>query len=135
MSPQPEKRPLSVSEQISCTVGRQIGAGRCLPDESILFGCSPRMQAIRSTLASVAASNVPVLIHGESGTGKELVAQQIHKLSVVSAGRFVKVNCPAIPGTLFESELFGYQKGAFTGANGNKVGRVALADRGTLFLD
>ena len=106
-----------------------------MPDESLIFGCSPQMQVIRSTLANVAASNVPVLIQGESGTGKELVAQQIHKLSAVSAGRFVKVNCPAIPGTLFESELFGYQKGAFTGANGNKVGRVALADRGTLFLD
>src|SRR5689334_18504709 len=106
-----------------------------LPNESVLFGSSLRMQAIRSTLATVALSNVPVLIHGESGTGKELVARQIHQLSAVSNGRFVKVNCPAIPGTLFESELFGYEKGAFTGAVTRKPGRVALADRGTLFLD
>jgi two-component system, NtrC family, response regulator AtoC len=106
-----------------------------VPDASTIFGSSPRMQAIHSSLPSVAASDVPVLVHGESGTGKELVARQIHKLSRVSSGRFVTVNCPAIPPTLFESELFGYQKGAFTGANGNKLGRVALADRGTLFLD
>ena len=106
-----------------------------LPNESVLFGSSLRMQAIRSTLPTVALSNVPVLIHGESGTGKELLARQIHQLSGVSCGRFVKVNCPAIPGTLFESELFGYEKGAFTGAVTRKPGRVALADRGSLFLD
>jgi two-component system, NtrC family, response regulator AtoC len=93
------------------------------------------MQSIRSTLASVATSNVPVLIQGENGTGKEVLARQIHKLSTVSAARFVKVSCPAIPPSLFESELFGYQRGGFTGANGNKLGRVALADQGTLFLD
>src|SRR5215472_17511973 len=108
---------------------------RPLPNDSILFGSSLRMQAIRSTLPTVAVSSVPVLIHGESGTGKELLAREIHRLSAVASGRFVKVNCPAIPGTLFESELFGYEKGAFTGANGKKPGRVALADRGTLFLD
>jgi len=108
---------------------------RPLPNDSVLFGSSLRMQAIRSTLPTVAVSSVPVLIHGESGTGKELLAREIHRLSAVASGRFVKVNCPAIPGTLFESELFGYEKGAFTGANGKKPGRVALADRGTLFLD
>jgi len=108
---------------------------RPLPHESVLFGSSVRMQAIRSTLRTVAVSNVPVLIHGESGTGKELLAREIHRLSSVCTGRFVKVNCPAIPGTLFESELFGYEKGAFTGAVGKKAGRVVLADRGTLFLD
>jgi two-component system response regulator AtoC len=75
------------------------------------------------------------LIQGESGTGKEVIARMIHFCSPWQAGPFVKVNCPAIPGTLLESELFGYEKGAFTGANGSKPGRVELAHRGTLFLD
>ena len=83
----------------------------------------------------VASANVPVLIHGESGTGKDIIARMIHGLSPWRTGPFVKVNCPAIPGTLLESELFGYEKGAFTGAYGTKPGRVELAHRGTLFLD
>jgi two-component system response regulator AtoC len=83
----------------------------------------------------VAAANVPVLITGESGTGKDIIARLIHGLSPWKVGPYVKVNCPAIPGTLLESELFGYEKGAFTGAFGSKPGRVELAHRGTLFLD
>jgi len=83
----------------------------------------------------VASANVPVLIHGESGTGKDIIARMIHALSPWKSGPLVKVNCPAIPGTLLESELFGYEKGAFTGAYGSKPGRVELAHRGTLFLD
>ena len=93
------------------------------------------MQAVRSRLAKVAAANVPVLINGESGTGKDIIARMIHMLSPWKSGPYVKVNCPAIPGTLLESELFGYEKGAFTGAFGSKPGRVELAHRGTLFLD
>lgn len=93
------------------------------------------MQAVRSRLGKVAAANVPVLITGESGTGKDIVARMIHMLSPWKSGPYVKVNCPAIPGTLLESELFGYEKGAFTGAFGSKPGRVELAHRGTLFLD
>ena len=93
------------------------------------------MQAIRARLARVAAANVPVLITGESGTGKDIIARLIHGLSPWKAGPYVKVNCPAIPGTLLESELFGYEKGAFTGAFGSKPGRVEMAHRGTLFLD
>jgi two-component system response regulator AtoC len=78
---------------------------------------------------------VPVLIQGESGTGKDIIARMIHGRSPWRTGPYVKVNCPAIPGTLLESELFGYEKGAFTGAYGTKPGRVEMAHRGTLFLD
>jgi two-component system, NtrC family, response regulator AtoC len=106
-----------------------------IPPDSIVFGHSEVMQAVRSRLAKVAAANVPVLINGESGTGKDIIARLIHLLSPWKSGPYVKVNCPAIPGTLLESELFGYEKGAFTGAFGSKPGRVELAHRGTLFLD
>lgn len=106
-----------------------------VPPDEIIFGHSEPMQAVRSRLAKVAAANVPVLIHGESGTGKDIIARLIHGLSPWKTGPLVKVNCPAIPGTLLESELFGYEKGAFTGAYGMKPGRVEMAHRGTLFLD
>src|SRR5438105_8317691 len=106
-----------------------------IPPESVVFGQSEAMQALRSRLDKVAAANVPVLIHGESGTGKDIIARLVHALSPWKSGPFVKVNCPAIPGTLLESELFGYERGAFTGAFGMKPGRVEMAHRGTLFLD
>ena len=106
-----------------------------VPPDNIIFGHSEVMQAVRSRLGKVAAANVPVLITGESGTGKDIIARLIHGLSPWKSGPYVKVNCPAIPGTLLESELFGYEKGAFTGAFGSKPGRVELAHRGTLFLD
>ena len=106
-----------------------------IPPEAIVFGNSDAMQALRSRLDKVAAANVPVLIHGESGTGKDIIARMIHGRSPWRTGPYVKVNCPAIPGTLLESELFGYEKGAFTGAYGTKPGRVEMAHRGTLFLD
>jgi two-component system response regulator AtoC len=93
------------------------------------------MLAVRGRLDKLAAANVPVLIQGESGTGKDIIARMIHSQSPWRVGPFVKVNCPAIPGTLLESELFGYEKGAFTGAYGTKPGRVEMAHRGTLFLD
>jgi two-component system response regulator AtoC len=106
-----------------------------LPPEDVIFGHSAVMRALQQKMEKLAGMNVPVLIHGESGTGKEILAKLIHKLSPWQEGPFVKVNCPAIPGTLLESELFGYEKGAFTGAYGSKPGRVELANRGTLFLD
>ena len=106
-----------------------------VPPDNIIFGHSEVMQAVRSRLGKVAAANVPVLITGESGTGKDIIARLIHGLSPWKTGPYVKVNCPAIPGTLLESELFGYEKGAFTGAFGSKPGRVEMAHRGTLFLD
>jgi len=106
-----------------------------IPPEAVVFGRSDAMQAVRDRLDKVAAANVPVLITGESGTGKDIIARMIHARSPWRTGPYVKVNCPAIPGTLLETELFGYEKGAFTGAYGTKPGRVEMAHRGTLFLD
>ena len=106
-----------------------------VPPDQVVFGRSDAMRAIRQKLEKVAPANIPVLIQGESGTGKEIIARMIHTHSPWESGPFVKVNCPAIPGTLVESELFGYEKGAFTGANGTKPGRVELAQGGSLFLD
>jgi two-component system response regulator AtoC len=111
------------------------GALSMLPSAEVIFGRSEAMMPIRRVVEKVAAMNVPVLIHGESGTGKEILARLVHNLSPREGGAFVKVNCAAIPGTLLESEMFGYQKGAFTGAYNNKPGRVELAHGGTLFLD
>ncbi len=93
------------------------------------------MQAVRARIERAAGLNVPILVLGESGTGKEVLARFIHSRSPWRTGPFIKVNCPAIPGTLLESELFGYAKGAFTGANNAKPGRMELAQGGTLFLD
>src|SRR5215471_1822813 len=106
-----------------------------MPPESIVFGRTEEMHAVRNRLSKLAGANVPVLIQGESGTGKDIIARMIHAASPWRSGPWVKVNCPAIPGTLLESELFGYEKGAFTGAYGMKPGRVEMAHRGTLFLD
>ncbi len=100
-----------------------------------IIGSSPSMEDIFQVIRKVATVDVPVLILGESGTGKELIARAIHRLSHRSNGPFVVINCGAIPGTLLESELFGYEKGAFTGADSRKKGRIEYANGGTLFLD
>ena len=96
---------------------------------------SPEMRAIFRILKSVLASNVTVLVEGESGTGKELVARALHKAGVRQGNPFVALNCAGIPETLLEAELFGYERGAFTGAVQRKIGRYELANKGTLFLD
>ena len=100
-----------------------------------LVGASPEMQAIFAVIEKVADTPSTVLITGESGTGKELVAKALHEQSGRKGEPFIKINCAAIPKTLMESELFGYEKGAFTGATSSKPGRFELADGGTLFLD
>src|SRR5438309_7304467 len=106
-----------------------------LPPIDVVFGRSAEMQAVRRKLEMVARTNVPVLIQGESGTGKELCARLIHGTSEKTPGELIKVSCPAIPSGLIETELFGYEKGAFTGANSTKRGRVEQAHGGSLFLD
>ncbi|MCU4674722.1 sigma-54 dependent transcriptional regulator [Catenovulum sp. 2E275] len=100
-----------------------------------LVGHSHEMQIVRKLIEQVAPTDANVLVLGESGTGKEVVAQAIHRLSKRSKGPFVPVNCGAIPGELLESELFGHEKGAFTGAISARKGRFELAQGGTLFLD
>ena len=100
-----------------------------------MIGTSPEIQAVFASIRKVATTDAPVLVIGESGTGKELVARAIHRQSGVSGGPFIAINCGAIPETLLESELFGHEKGAFTGAHLQRKGRIELANGGTLFLD
>lgn len=104
-------------------------------DFSALIGLSPPMLRLKDTLALVAPSEATVLVTGESGTGKEVVAQILHQNSRRKDGPLVKVNCAALPETLLESELFGHEKGAFTGAVARREGRLKAADHGSLFLD
>ncbi len=106
-----------------------------LDERSEIIGDSPEVRALRDQIATAAPTNGRVLIHGENGSGKELVARAIHALSARHAGPFVEVNCAAIPEELIESELFGHERGAFTGALARRRGRFELADGGTLFLD
>jgi DNA-binding NtrC family response regulator len=105
------------------------------PDHYALVGQSPAMLEIYKLMARVAHSTATVLVQGESGTGKEVVARTIHQHGPAAAGPFVAVNCAAIPENLLESELFGHEKGAFTGAVARKIGRFEQAGGGTLFLD
>ncbi|MBT8126656.1 MAG: PEP-CTERM-box response regulator transcription factor [Gammaproteobacteria bacterium] len=100
-----------------------------------VIACSPQMQTVCKAVEKVAPSDATVLLLGESGTGKELAARALHNLGQNKAGRFIAINCAAIPDTLLESELFGYEKGAFTGANKQTKGKIEHAHGGTLFLD
>src|SRR6202049_4819338 len=103
-----------------------------IPD---LIGSSERFQALLEDVRVVAPAECAVLVQGETGTGKEVIARAIHNSGPRQKGPFVALNCAAIPGALLESELFGYERGAFTGANAAKPGRVESAHGGTLFLD
>ena len=107
------------------------------PEEeyNLLFGMSDRMSKVQAVLDQVAGTDITVLITGESGTGKELVAKAIHKASDRVGDPFIKVNCAALPRELLESELFGFEKGAFTGAHRRKYGRFEMAQNGTILLD
>ncbi len=138
-------------EQIRAIVDKaiaQAAANRTAPRQTLysaadantrgkygLVGQSPEMQTIFTVIEKVSDTPSTVLITGESGTGKELVAKALHEQSSRKNNAFIKINCAAIPKTLMESELFGYEKGAFTGATSSKPGRFELADGGTLFLD
>ena len=112
---------------------RTLKAG--LAEEDRMTGSSPGIQRVRELSEQSAASDARILILGENGTGKELVAREIHRLSSRASGPFVEVNCASIPETLIESELFGHEKGSFTGAVNRRKGKFELAHRGTIFLD
>src|SRR5580700_8870725 len=100
-----------------------------------IVGRSDSLRRVLDDIAMVAPADSTVLIHGETGTGKELIARAVHDLSARKGNAFVKLNCAAIPNGLLETELFGHEKGAFTGAVAQTLGRFQAADRGTLFLD
>ena len=112
----------------------QDDASRRLGDELALW-TSPRMLEIREIIRQAARADITVLICGETGTGKDLVARAIHQFGVRKSGPFIKVNCAAVPRELLESELFGHERGAFTGAHQLKIGKFESADHGTIFLD
>src|SRR5262249_30085333 len=100
-----------------------------------IVGSSDAMRKVLEEVTTVADTDSTVLIQGETGTGKELIAHAIHRLSRRQDGPFIKLNCAALPSGLLESELFGHEKGAFTGALAQRIGRFELANKGTLFLD
>jgi two-component system response regulator AtoC len=104
-------------------------------DEDMLVGTNAAMRRLCSLLSKVAASDVPIIIQGETGTGKEVLARKIHALSERADKPFIKLNCAAVPSDLMESEMFGYERGAFTGAFQRKLGLFELADGGTILLD
>jgi DNA-binding NtrC family response regulator len=124
-----EKRRLGAEHQL---LRRQIERPYSFDD---MIGASPAVQRVFATIEQVAASNVDVLVLGETGTGKELVARALHRRSKRASGPFVPVDCGAIPENLMESELFGHERGAFTGADSRRIGLLEFAEGGTLFLD
>src|SRR5271167_2811790 len=111
------------------------GSELVVPPDDIIFGRSDVMGALQLKVEQMAAAPLPVLIYGETGTGKEVFANHIHRCSPRKDRPFVKISCAAIPASLLEAELFGYEQGAFTGANSTKPGLVESADGGTLLLD
>src|ERR1700677_1725244 len=135
------KRP-AVDHKASFDIGDATSANVALESRELcgsglpcIIGNSAALRQVLGMVRIVAPTSATVLINGETGTGKELIAESIHKCSERSQGPFVKVNCAAIPAGLLESELFGYERGAFTGAVVRSIGRFERANRGTLFLD
>ncbi len=128
-----ESPPQHEAEPAKCTVGAEIVEN--LDDELFFLAASPVMKQIRGQVALIAKVDVPVLLLGESGAGKEVLALLIHKMSIRAHRTMVKVNCAALPAELLESELFGYDSGAFTGAGKSKPGKFELAHKGTILLD
>ncbi|WP_205944372.1 sigma-54 interaction domain-containing protein [Pelagibius litoralis] len=130
--------PTLSSLDIKTSAGKDLPAPRDLgktTDEPFMVGESPAMLRVFDTIRRFAKTSAPVLIQGESGTGKELAAQAIHERSPYADGPFVAINCGGLPASLIASELFGHEKGAFTGAHQRKIGKLEAADGGTLFLD
>jgi two-component system response regulator AtoC len=126
----------ALEKQRLTTENRRLRRRLSVKEEfSNIIGSSGRIRQIFKVISEVAPTNATILITGESGTGKELVARAIHSRSNRREGAFLTLNCGALPDTLLESELFGYEKGAFTGATGMKLGRIEQASGGTLFLD
>jgi two-component system response regulator AtoC len=133
LKPNDDQRVTEMPSNGSSDMG--LAGEMAVPPDDIVFGCTPAMLAIRQQLEKVCGTNIPVLVQGDGGSGKEILARWMHSRSPWSSGPFVKVNFAAIPGGLFESELFGYKAGAFTGANATRIGLVEMAQGGTLFLD
>jgi transcriptional regulator with GAF, ATPase, and Fis domain len=127
------KLAILIVEPEASVAGATAAGGR--PSGAYLVGDSPSMQQLKAYIGKVAAADSNVLITGETGTGKELVAELIQQTSPRWPRPFVCINCAAIPDTLLESELFGYEKGAFTGANTASEGKLKLADGGAIFFD
>jgi two-component system response regulator AtoC len=113
----------------------RVAAAEGANEQRVLISTSPAMRRARALVERIADEGVPVLLLGESGTGKEVIAREIHARSQRRNKPFIKVNCAALPGELLESELFGHERGAFTGATAEKPGKFELADQGTIFLD
>src|SRR5246500_3212421 len=132
-----QKAELDAVIDLSLGKGKQTFSGEVeeLADDVFFIAASPEMRKIRSQAALVANVDIPVLLLGESGTGKEVLGRLIHKLSPRAHRTFLKVNCAAVPADLLESELFGYEAGAFTGANHAKPGKFELSNKGTIMLD
>src|SRR5438309_854993 len=126
-----------VATSVACNrlMSEPVEMGEARSDQSAIIGNSRAMQVVYKEIGRVAATTVTVLIRGDTGTGKELVARAIYQHSSRAAQPFIAVNCAAIPETLLESELFGHERGAFTGAHARRVGRFEQPNHGTIFLD
>ena len=126
-----------VAKSVACNrlMSEPVEIGEARSNQSAIVGNSRAMQAVYKEIGRVAATSVTVLIRGETGTGKELVARAIYQHSGRAAQPFIAVNCAAIPETLLESELFGHERGAFTGAHARRIGRFEQVNHGIIFLD